>query len=77
DPDQEIQEVAVSALCNLKDSRVVRLLAERLKNCCFEQKRRFCSIYGVLKINMTRFQLFTKTRLNQETMACGLICLPF
>jgi HEAT repeat protein len=39
DPDQEIQEVAVNALCNLKDSRVVRLLAERLRNCSFDQKR--------------------------------------
>lgn len=39
DPDQEIQEVAVNALCNLKDGRVVRLLAERLKNCSIDQKR--------------------------------------
>ncbi|MGB9713187.1 MAG: HEAT repeat domain-containing protein [Dissulfurimicrobium sp.] len=39
DADQEIQEVAVNALCNLKDSRVVSLLAERLKNGSIDQKR--------------------------------------
>ncbi len=38
-PDQEIQEVAVNALCNLKDSRLIGLLADRLKTCSFDQKR--------------------------------------
>jgi len=38
-PDQEIQEVAVNALCNLKDSRLMGLLADRIKTCSFDQKR--------------------------------------
>lgn len=37
--DVEIQEVAVNALCNLKDSRLMGLLADRIKNCSFDQKR--------------------------------------
>ena len=49
DSDQEIQEVAVNALCNLKDSRVLKLLAERLKNCSFDQKR-------AILFNMWRFK---------------------
>jgi HEAT repeat protein len=39
DPDLEIQEVAVTALCNLRDSRVVRLLADRMRHCSVDQKR--------------------------------------
>lgn len=39
EPEAEIQELAVSALCNLKDSRVMGLLADRIKNCSFDQKR--------------------------------------
>ncbi len=39
DADEEIQEVAVSALCNLNDSRVIRLLADRLRICSLDQKR--------------------------------------
>ncbi|MDA8162389.1 MAG: HEAT repeat domain-containing protein [Desulfobacteraceae bacterium] len=49
DPDHEIQEVAVNALCNLKDSRVLRLLAERLQNCFLDQKR-------AILFNMWRFK---------------------
>ncbi|MFO8239665.1 MAG: hypothetical protein R6T90_01560 [Dissulfuribacterales bacterium] len=36
---EEIQEVAVSALCNLKDSRVIGLLFDRMKHCSPDQKR--------------------------------------
>jgi len=39
DPDEEIQEVAVNALCNLRDSRVVRFLGGRLRNASVDQKR--------------------------------------
>ena len=39
DPDEEIQEVAVSALCNLKDSRVIGLLFDRIRHCSLDQKR--------------------------------------
>ncbi len=39
EPDPEIQELAVSALCNLKDSRLMGLLADRIKRCSFDQKR--------------------------------------
>ncbi len=39
EPDAEIQEVAVNALCNLKDSRLMGLLADRIKTCSFDQKR--------------------------------------
>ena len=39
EPDLEVQEVAVNALCNLKDSRIMGLLADRLKTCSFDQKR--------------------------------------
>lgn len=39
DPDEEIQEIAVTALCNMKDSRVVGLLADRLQHCSPDQKR--------------------------------------
>ncbi len=37
--DVEIQEIAVNALCNLKDSRLMGLLADRIKTCSFDQKR--------------------------------------
>ncbi|OPL16663.1 MAG: hypothetical protein AVO38_07655 [delta proteobacterium ML8_D] len=36
---EEIQEVAVSALCNIKDSRVIGLLSDRMKYCSPDQKR--------------------------------------
>jgi HEAT repeat protein len=36
---EEIQEVAVSALCNLKDSRVIGLLFDRMQHCSPDQKR--------------------------------------
>lgn len=39
DPSEEVQEVAVSALCNLRDSRVVRFLADRLDRAAPDQKR--------------------------------------
>lgn len=39
DPDEEIQEVAVNALCNLKDSRVIGLLIDRMGQCSIDQKR--------------------------------------
>ncbi len=39
DTDEEIQEVAISALCNLRDSRVVRFLGDRLLNASLDQKR--------------------------------------
>ncbi len=39
EPDSEIQELAVSALCNLKDSRLMGLLADRIKSCSLDQKR--------------------------------------
>ncbi len=39
DPDEEIQEVAVNALCNLKDSRVIELLIDRMGRCSIGQKR--------------------------------------
>jgi len=39
EPDPEIQELAVSSLCNLKDSRLMGLLADRIKSCSFDQKR--------------------------------------
>jgi HEAT repeat protein len=39
DLDEEIQEVAVSALCNLKDSRVIGLLFDRMRHCSLDQKR--------------------------------------
>jgi len=39
DLDEEIQEVAVSALCNLKDSRVLGLLFDRMQHCSLDQKR--------------------------------------
>ena len=38
DEDPEVQEVAITALCNLKDSRVIGFLAERLNKCPDEQK---------------------------------------
>lgn len=38
DEDPEVQEVAITALCNLKDSRVIGFLAERLKECSNDQK---------------------------------------
>ncbi len=37
--DLEVQELAVNALCNLKDSRLMGLLADRIKTCSFDQKR--------------------------------------
>jgi len=39
DSDQEIQEVAVTALCNLREGRVMRLLADRMTHCSPDQKR--------------------------------------
>ena len=39
DLDEEIQEVAVSALCNLKDSRGIGLLFDRMQHCSLDQKR--------------------------------------
>ncbi len=39
EPEAEIQELAVSALCNLKDSRLMGLLSDRIKTCSFDQKR--------------------------------------
>jgi HEAT repeat protein len=39
DIDEEIQEVAVSALCNLRDSRVIGLLFDRMRHCSLDQKR--------------------------------------
>ncbi len=39
EPDMEIQELAVSALCNLKDSRLMGLLSDRIKSCSLDQKR--------------------------------------
>ncbi len=48
DPDEEIQEVAVNALCNLRDSRVVRFLGGRLKNASIDQKR-------TILFNLVRF----------------------
>ena len=39
EPDMEVQELAVSALCNLKDSRLMGLLSDRIKSCSFDQKR--------------------------------------
>ena len=39
DPDEEIQEIAVNALCNLKDSRVIGLLVDRMGQCSMDQKR--------------------------------------
>jgi len=37
--DEEIQEVAVTALCNLNDSRVIGLLLDRMQHCSLDQKR--------------------------------------
>ena len=39
EPDPEIQEMAINALCNLKDSRLMGLLADRIKTCSLDQKR--------------------------------------
>ena len=39
DLDEEIQEVTVCALCNLKDSRVIGLLIDRMQHCSLDQKR--------------------------------------
>jgi len=49
DEDPEIQELAVNALCNLKDSRLMGLLADRIRTCSFEQKR-------VILFNLWRFK---------------------
>ncbi len=39
DPFPEIQEMAVNALCNLKESRLMGLLADRIEKGSFEQQR--------------------------------------
>lgn len=39
EPDDEIQEVAVNALCNLKDGRLIGLLSDRITHCSLDQKR--------------------------------------
>lgn len=39
DSSPEIQEMAVNALCNLKDGRLMGLLADRIEKGSFEQKR--------------------------------------
>jgi len=39
DPDSEIQEAAVTAMCNLEDSRLFGILTDRMKNAPFAQKK--------------------------------------
>jgi HEAT repeat protein len=39
DLNEEIQEVAVCALCSLNDSRVIGLLIDRMQHCSLDQKR--------------------------------------
>ncbi len=39
DPDPEVQETAVTALCSLNDSRVAGLLIDRMGNCLPDQRR--------------------------------------
>ncbi len=39
DPEEEVQEVAVNALCNLKDSHVMALFEDRMKHASTDQKR--------------------------------------
>jgi HEAT repeat protein len=48
DEDQEIQEVAISALCNLQERRVVRLLIDRLLTCSKDVKK-------AILLNLWRF----------------------
>ncbi|MDD3554015.1 MAG: HEAT repeat domain-containing protein [Deltaproteobacteria bacterium] len=49
DDNQEIQEIAIAALCNLHEKRVVRLLMDRLATCSKEVKK-------VILLNLWRFQ---------------------
>jgi len=48
DSDSEVQQTAVSALCNLRDDRILDLLVDRLNHGPFEQKR-------IILFNLWRF----------------------
>ena len=48
DSDSEVQQTAVSALCNLRDDRILDLLLDRLNHGPFEQKR-------IILFNLWRF----------------------
>ena len=48
DSDSEVQQTAVSALCNLRDNRILDLLLDRLNHGPFEQKR-------IILFNLWRF----------------------
>jgi len=48
DSDPEVQQTAVSALCNLRDDRILDLLLDRLNHGPFEQKR-------IILFNLWRF----------------------
>src|SRR5947208_1100909 len=48
DTDERVQQEAVNALCNLRDDRILDLLADRLIHGSFEQKR-------VILLNLWRF----------------------
>jgi HEAT repeat protein len=66
DPDGEIQEVAVCALCNLKDSRVIGLLVDRMQQCSLDQKR-------AILFNLWRFRDKQKeiAEIYRKELECG------
>lgn len=49
DDNQEIQEVAITALCNLQEKRIVKLLMDRLSTCSKDIRK-------VILLNLWRFQ---------------------
>ncbi|MEA3386224.1 MAG: hypothetical protein U9Q89_07230 [Thermodesulfobacteriota bacterium] len=66
DLDEEIQEVAVSALCNLKDGRVIGLLFDRMQHCSLDQKR-------AILFNLWRFKNKQKkvAEIYSKELECG------
>jgi HEAT repeat protein len=66
DPEEEVQEVAVCALCNLKDSRVIGLLVDRMQRCSLDQKR-------AILFNLWRFKDKQKevTEIYRKELECG------
>jgi len=63
---EEIQEIAVSALCNLKDSRVIGLLFDRMQHCSLDQKR-------AILFNLWRFKDKQKevAEIYSKELECG------
>ena len=66
DQDEEIQEVAVNSLCNLKDSHVMALLKDRMQLALLTRKGLFCLIYGVSRTGKKKSRTYTARNLRME-----------